>query len=268
MNAPRRWKDSPDAPVGVRELLGGARPRRAIDESALRRGAERVAKLGAAPAAAAAVVSVWVKLAAAGVLAASVAGTVVAVETHRRHDDERTAARTETRAPAPPRAPAPAPAPDPARESDPAPAPAPDPKSGPAPAREPAPAAAREPAPAPAPDPAPGVATPPIAAPSSEASAPSPKPSTLDAELPLLEGARARLERDPASALALARQHRARYPEGVLAAERDLLELDALRRTGSVQDAREAARAWLARDPNGLHAARVRAILASLEASP
>jgi hypothetical protein len=51
----------------------------------------------------------------------------------------------------------------------------------------------------------------------------------------------------------------------VLAAERDLIELDALRRSGRTFEVRERAHEWLAREPSGLHANRVRAILASLD---
>jgi hypothetical protein len=87
----------------------------------------------------------------------------------------------------------------------------------------------------------------------------------------LLEQARAVLARDPTTALTRLAQHRARFPSGVLGAERDLIELDALRRTGRTTEARSHAQAWLEREPSGLHAARVRAILASLappEATP
>jgi hypothetical protein len=50
-----------------------------------------------------------------------------------------------------------------------------------------------------------------------------------------------------------------------LAEERDLVELDALRHAGRLPEARHQARAWLARDPHGIHAARVRAILAAVD---
>jgi hypothetical protein len=107
-------------------------------------------------------------------------------------------------------------------------------------------------------------------APSEEtpASEPPKKTCTLSAELLLLEDARAWAPRDPATALARLEEHRARHPAGVLAAERDLMELDLLRRTGRVQVARDRAKAFLARDPNGMHSARVREILASLDAAP
>jgi hypothetical protein len=128
---------------------------------------------------------------------------------------------------------------------------------------EPPPPPARAPAPVLAPTPTPAPVTAPEPAP---APVPAPVPeSTLSAELSLLEDARAALARDPARALAVLESHRRRYGEGALAAERDLMELDALRRAGRTEEARARATAWLARDPAGLHSTRVRAILATLE---
>ena len=83
----------------------------------------------------------------------------------------------------------------------------------------------------------------------------------------MLEEARAVLSRDPTTTLTRVAEHRARFPSGVLGAERDLLELDALRRSGRTTEARAHATAWLEREPSGLHAPRIRAILASVERS-
>jgi hypothetical protein len=71
------------------------------------------------------------------------------------------------------------------------------------------------------------------------------------------------MTRSPAGALAHLDAHRARFPAGVLSAERNLMELDALRRTGRLADARDRANAWLARDPHGMYATRIREILDS-----
>ena len=79
MSEPRRWKDSPDAPLGMRELLASARPTRALDDVGRRRGATRIARLGVAPAAAAAAVGIWTKLAAAGAIGLAAVGTVVSI---------------------------------------------------------------------------------------------------------------------------------------------------------------------------------------------
>jgi hypothetical protein len=264
MSEPRRWKDSPDAPIGMRELLGSARPTRPLDEVTFRRNAKTIAKLPsqwktAAPAAAAATISIWTKLAAAGAIGLAATGAVVAVELQemRGHAPETHAAGPANVAPPAPTAPT-APTVVPTSSSVVAAAPsststvlvkaAPSPPAivhVPAPAASPAPQEARE------------------------AKAESPKKtSTLSAELLLLEDARAWASRDPQTALARLAEHRARHPAGLLSAERDLMELDLLRRTGRVQDARDRAKAWLARDPNGMHSARVREILASLDAAP
>lgn len=108
-----------------------------------------------------------------------------------------------------------------------------------------------------APEPSASVA-PPIDAPSRE-------PSTLAGELELLERARRSLADDPHGALEALGLHVARYPSGILAVERDLMTLDALRRVGRKDEARRRAAAWLTRDPSGLHAARVRALLGALD---
>jgi hypothetical protein len=77
---PTRWKDAPDAPIGMRELLGSARPTRPLDELTFRRNAKTIARLSVAPAAAAATISIWTKLAAAGAIGLAATGAVVAVE--------------------------------------------------------------------------------------------------------------------------------------------------------------------------------------------
>ncbi len=257
-SAPRRWKDSPDAPVGMRELLGSARPTRPLDEGTFRRNATRVAKLSVAPAAAAATISIWAKLAAAGAIGLAATGAVVAVEiAETRHPDPPAPAPvivtvapvTSSTAPTEPAPSESAPSDSTSVETQPEP-----PKAAAPAARTPTPTPVLVPEPVPTPEEAPG------------APPPSPKTSTLASELLLLEDARAYASRDPSIALARLAEHRQRHPGGLLAAERDLMELDLLRRTGRVQEARDRAKAWLARDPNGMHSARVREILASLDA--
>ena len=227
--SPRRWLDSAEAPIGARELLSAARPTRAMPDAAFGRGLARVAKTTAAPVAVAAGVTLWVKIAAAGLAVAAVVGSVAAVHVVSSRDAERG-----ERAQQQPLVVAAAPVSAPAASV----------RGG-----VPEPEAVTEPASA-----------------SASASAPSESPpsSTLLAELPLLERARRSLASDPESALATAREHRARFPAGLLAAERDLLELDALRRTGRTDLARANADAWLAREPSGVYSARVRAIRESL----
>jgi hypothetical protein len=262
MSEPRRWRDSTDAPVGMRELLGSAQRSRPLDDGTFRRGAERVAKFSVAPAAAVAVgMSVWTKLAAAGILGLAAAGAVVVVEARR---DPSTALASPIAAPtaSPVGSPVTAPVASPIAAPVPEPAPAPSPSSveGQVAAPNPVHTAPRGAASAPAVPVAPAALTTPWVP-----EEPARAKSSLTEELSLLESARAQMARSPESALARLAEHRARHPAGVLAAERDLMELDALRRTGRVQDARIRATDWLAREPNGLHAARVRAILASLD---
>lgn len=239
MNPPRRWKESSDAPVGVRDLLAAGRKPRALDDGAFRRGQERVAAMTLAPAAAAAIASVWTKLAAAGAVVVATAGTVVAIDAmHREPPPAPSRLEVPTRV-----------APPPVARTIPDPDPEPPPV-----------VVARTPIAKLPPPPAVVVAAPPsvTAHPEPAADEPPKRESTLDEELALLDEARGRLASDPTSALDRLAAHRARFAAGVLATERDLMELDALRRAGRVQDARDRARAWLAREPKGIHAARLR----------
>lgn len=252
MSEPRRWKDSPNAPVGMRELLGAARRTRTLDEATFARGAHRVARLSVVPATVAAT-SVWAKLAAAGALGVVTIGTVVTLVVS--HEE------------APGKVPSSVPPAAPAAHStsgDAAPTPSPTPPS----VDEPASLAAR-PASPPSPPRAKRESVVAAAAPPAESTAwipeePKPK-STLSEELALLESARRSLVQHPEAALENLAEHRARFPLGVLASERDLMELDALRRIGREQDARSRARALLDRDPSGMHAERVRQILRLLD---
>jgi hypothetical protein len=266
VSAPRRWKDSPDAPIGMRELLSSAKKTTPIDERSFERGRGRIATLSIAPAAALAV-GTWMKLALAGVVGIAATGAVVAVEMRGEPAAVAVAAAPTVRSPSEARASAASAAPvetaPPAAEPDAVPSP---------------PSAAPPRVPAPPARPRADVSLPPAravqtvqtvqtvqeAAPGEAPATARPK-STLSAELALLEDARAHRARDPERALQRLAEHRARHPAGALATERDFMEIDLLRHVGRVQDARERARALLARDPDGLHAARARAILADLD---
>lgn len=249
MNEPRRWKDSPSAPIGMRELLGAARPTRALEPAVFRRGGERIAKLSLAPAAAVAAISVWSKLAAAGALGLIAVGIVYGGLA--RHvtlpppapPSERPAANAPATLPT-----LAIPVPEPARTDS-------------------APAAVMPRRSATARPVASHVDLEPIAS-SANVDVPPPSTrakSTLGDELEMLEAAKRDMPANPTAALATLAEHRTRYASGLLAAERNLMELDALRRVGRVREARELARAWLERDPRGLHAERVRRILNALE---
>jgi hypothetical protein len=266
MSAPRRWKDSPTAPVGVRELLAVARAPRRLGEAAFERGERRVSAFATAAPIAAAGLGIWPKLAAAATAMAATAGVAAATYTlvmpeteHREHAAPALAAPralpsatvSTTSAPVasaesvPPQS---APSPSPPL---PVTAPAPSPRVRDVTTAVPLSSADIE-----------TVLPPPAEPPPREVGRPA--TSTLAPELALLEEARARVQEDPEAALARVAMHRLRYPHGVLEAERDLIELDALRRAGRDSEARTRARAWLARDPSGLHARRVRAILSAL----
>jgi hypothetical protein len=84
---------------------------------------------------------------------------------------------------------------------------------------------------------------------------------SFEAELALVAKAQRALRAgDGASALAAAREHRARYPQGALSLEAQTLEAEALAATGRRSEARTRARALLSSNPNGPYAARLRAL--------
>jgi hypothetical protein len=93
------------------------------------------------------------------------------------------------------------------------------------------------------------------------AAEPSPPGNPLDREAALLESARADLSTDPARALATLGVHASEFPSGVLATEREVLTIDALRRLGRVAEARERARALLARSHGSPYERRIQGIL-------
>ena len=90
-------------------------------------------------------------------------------------------------------------------------------------------------------------------------------PLRLAEELALLEPARAIVASEPVRALSLLGVHEARFPGGALADEREILTIGALRNAGRADEARDRAHAWLVRDPDGMHARRVRVLLGELE---
>ncbi|WP_437331623.1 hypothetical protein [Sorangium sp. So ce394] len=72
---------------------------------------------------------------------------------------------------------------------------------------------------------------------------------------------RAALARSPEAPLALLDEHRAEFPDGRLAAERELVAIDALLRSGRSGGARARAEAFLAQFPSSPHAGRVRRLI-------
>ena len=81
------------------------------------------------------------------------------------------------------------------------------------------------------------------------------------AELGLIREAQRALRSDPSRALALAREHRARFPDGALAQEREVLAIDALARSGRTDEARRRAAAFRRRWPRSAHRRRIDVIL-------
>jgi hypothetical protein len=85
----------------------------------------------------------------------------------------------------------------------------------------------------------------------------SASPSTAAAEAALLERARAALGGDPAGALALAEQHRRRFPHGALVQEREVIAIDALKRLGRADAASVRAAAFEHRYRGSVHRPRL-----------
>jgi hypothetical protein len=88
-------------------------------------------------------------------------------------------------------------------------------------------------------------------------------PATWD-EPQLIERARKALASDPRRALMLAQEHQRRFPAGAMSAERDVIALDALARSGQTAEAKRRALAFEAKYPRSIHLPRVRALLARL----
>jgi len=76
-------------------------------------------------------------------------------------------------------------------------------------------------------------------------------------EFELLGRARALLRGSPAAALVPLAEHRSRYPDGVLAQERDVLTIEALAGAGRVEQARQSARRFSRNYPRSPHQNRI-----------
>jgi hypothetical protein len=87
-------------------------------------------------------------------------------------------------------------------------------------------------------------------------------PSSLQAELLLIERARGALASGRAhDALAALDEHRARFPRGALAEEEAVLRIESYRHAGDTKTASSLARAFLARHPHGPYTPRVKRAL-------
>jgi hypothetical protein len=98
-----------------------------------------------------------------------------------------------------------------------------------------APTALAPSAPAPLPVPESAAVEPSVSAPAAPKGAAPAQP--VESEAAFLERARATLATSPARALSLANLHRSRYPSGVLAQEREVIAIEALKRLGRADEA-------------------------------
>jgi hypothetical protein len=95
---------------------------------------------------------------------------------------------------------------------------------------------------------------------SKERSAPTSE-TVSESESDLLGRAQSALRSDPASALALAAEHRKKFPNGVLAQEREVLSIEALERLGRHAEAVARADRFLKAFPGSAHRSKVNAVV-------
>jgi hypothetical protein len=231
MSAPRRWVEDPDADEQLQRVLRGAPSARPLDAVTRRRLGAKVARVSALPLVAAGWLFVKSAAAALGMVlgAGAIAVSTGVIEWG-------------------PPAPAPL-GPQPSLQQRKAPSSVPVVQAAPSeapPVEEPA---------------APIAASPSQLNPTPTLPVASAGPGGLSAEAALLESARAQLRRSPAQALALAAQHVARFPDGQLAAERTLIQIEALHRSGRDPEARTLARGLLGGAGADMYAERVRQLL-------
>jgi hypothetical protein len=269
MTDPPRWlEEGSDAPEEARELLRHAPRSRPLDRATLVATAAVVTELGARPAIAAALAKlvalpqaiaalpVAAKLVTSIAMVSAVA--IVAVPTAsapraRSKAVMTSAASDRSPSPNPIANPIPISIPTPIPIQTPIPIPIPIPIANPVPTPVSAPRAMRV------------VRASTLAPSSSVVSVLAPEPATpidtLAAEVAALDGARAALASSPARALRLADTHATAFPEATLAAERELIAIDALLRLGRRTEARLRADRLRTRFPGGLYESRLSALL-------
>lgn len=104
------------------------------------------------------------------------------------------------------------------------------------------------------------------ARPRSPSAIPVPKPSAaladpLSAEAQLLSAAHRALATDPNKALAVAREHARRYPQGQLAAERELIVVQALMKLGRTREAEARGQELKKTAPKSIYGDRLDKVL-------
>jgi hypothetical protein len=246
MNDPTRWLDDPEAPDELKRALRGAARAEGLEHATRERVGLRVGRLAAVPFSA----LTWLSLKSAAALGlaggATVAGTLAVVEHYRPVPEHVASAGSPERARIGARQSAPV------RLDDTSPV-------VPAPSAEPAPPLA----------PATPTLNPPAELPHG-GPPPLPTPSTSSAgglaeESSLLEQARRALDTSPSRTLSLVREHAVRFRTGQLAAERSLLEVDALYRLGRRTEARVLAERLLTQGGGELYVGRVRRLLEKID---
>jgi len=95
------------------------------------------------------------------------------------------------------------------------------------------------------------------------AEATSSSEDTLAVEAKLLNQAHAAMAADPQKALAIASEHAKRYPRGQLAAERELIVIQALVKLGRTHEAETRGRALRKSSPSSIYGERLDTILKS-----
>jgi hypothetical protein len=246
MSDPTRWLDDPDAPDELKQALRGATRAGGLDRTTRDRVGVRVGRLAALPLSAV----TWLSLKSAAALGlaggATVAGTLAVVEHYRPATQHVAVTASPVRStPSTPRA-----VRAPAELAAPA---VPAPSAEPAPPIAPASPTLNPPAELPRGGP------PPLAAPSTSSS------GGLAEESALLEQARRALDGSPSRTLALVHEHAMRFRTGQLAAERSLLEVDALYRLGRRAEARALAERLLAAGGGDLYVGRVERLLQKID---
>ena len=252
MNEPKRWRDDPRVSEELRAALASTARPRELDRVTRSRVGARLSRLGAVQLTAATWLTVK-SAAALGILGGVAAAGTLAVAGHYQlfqAGHAGTPSSGTNRPKVPPalrgepasvgKAPAEAPHSEPL-EAPPSPSPAPTPALDPStdlprPSRTPA-----------------------ASVPTASASA------SLAEESRVLEQARRALASAPAAALTLVREHAARFPDGQLAAERRLLEVEALYRVGRASEARTLASRLLASGATGLYAERLQRLLRKID---
>ncbi|HYP91178.1 MAG TPA: hypothetical protein VEQ59_23595 [Polyangiaceae bacterium] len=231
MNAPRRWIDDAEADEELRELLRGTPRAVPLDPLTRRRLGAKLARASALPAAAAG----WLFVKSAAAALGVVLGTgAIAVSAGVLEWQPREAVEAPAQSATAPLLPKRAASPAPARVEAAAP-----------PVTEPPPTL----------NPTPSLPS----APAVSAAA-----GTLSAEAALLEQARGQMRSAPSRALARAAEHARRFPRGQLAAERTLIQIEALHRLGRDDEARTLSRGLLVGESRRLYAERISRLLGAL----